>query len=315
MIMMPLTDSNTSGSISGQDKLSGGFLYIITVFYNSRGCISPFLQCLADQDFHEWNLVVIDNASTDGTPNLLDTVVDSRITTVRNLTNLGFSKAVNQALRMAFRQGGELMIIINNDVWFPPDFLSQLITAHRELQADVIVPRIMRLDRPNEAWYAGGHLDYGWVFKNVHEPYNPENSSRVRTVEFASGCCLGLSRRVLTTVGLFDESFFVYWEDTDYCIRLKDHGFPIYYFSDIVMMHEGGHASGGELSATFNKLFWCSYVKILRKHFGLFVTIRTMLRISAKELGRPNRRASQIAVMMMAMVRGLATRLAPPAEI
>jgi GT2 family glycosyltransferase len=289
--------------------------YLVTVLYNSGDCVAAFVDGLIAQSFSQWRLVAIDNASNDGSAATLTRAGDNRITVVRNATNLGFAKAANQGIRMALGQGAGFMILINNDTQLPPDFLSRFLASRDELRADVIVPRIMQLHQPDEAWYAGGHLEYGWIFKNIHEPYDPTDSRRVRTVDFASGCCLGLSRAIISRVGLFDESFFVYWEDTDYCIRLKSLNVPIFYVNDLVIMHEGGHASGGQNNAPFNRLYWRSYIQMVRKHFGLPVAVRTMLRISAKELGRPNKKIQPLRAMLLAMAKGLATPLRPPAEI
>jgi GT2 family glycosyltransferase len=288
--------------------------YLVTVLYNCGDCIPAFLASLAAQDFPEWRLIAIDNASKDDSAAILIGAADPRISVVRNDTNLGFAVAANQGMRMALAQGAEFINLINNDTQLPADFLGRLLASRAELQADVIVPRIMRLDQSGEAWYAGGHLENDWVFKNVHEPYDPSDQRRVRTVGFASGCCLGLSRRVLLQVGLFDESFFVYWEDADYCLRLKASNIPIFYVNDLVIMHEGAHASGGENNVPFNRLYWRSYIQIVRKHFGFMVAVRTLVRISLKELGRPNKKTQALRAMLLAMARGLTAPLLPPAK-
>lgn len=80
---------------------------------------------------------------------------------------------------------------------------------------------------------------------------------------------MGLSSEVLRRVGLLDESFFVYWEDTDYCMRLKAAGVPITYVRDPMLLHEGGASSGGETSPAATRLYYTGYALLLRKHFGL----------------------------------------------
>ncbi len=301
--------------MSEANVINGPPVCLVTVLYNSEPNIASFIAGLSEQDYRNWRLIAIDNASTDASVSELARVSDSRISIVRNSSNRGFARAANQGLRAAVTEGAEFMVLINSDTQIPVNFLSLFLSMRNELEADVLVPRIMLLDRPDEAWYAGGHLDYGWVFKNVHEPYDINEKRRVRTVDFASGCCLGLSKKVLSSVGLFDESFFVYWEDTDYCIRLREAQIPIYYVNDVFLMHEGGHASGGEHTVSYNKIFWRSYIQIIRKHFGIVVTLRTMVRLSLKELGRPNQQTRLLATMMLAMMKGLLTPLLPPAEM
>jgi GT2 family glycosyltransferase len=315
--------SNTALSLAGSDSYaldraapSGSApIYLVTVLYNSRDCIASFAGSLVGQDFRDWRLVAIDNASSDGCSDILSNAMDGRTSILRNSTNVGFARAANQGMRAAFAQGAEFVILINNDIVMPATFLARFLALRRELQADVITPRIMNLDRPDEAWYAGGHLEYGWLFLNIHEPYDREDTRSTRTVDFASGCCLGISRAAVLQVGLFDESFFVYWEDTDFCIRLKQSGIKICYVNDAVIYHEGSHSTGGEHSVTYNRLYYRSYAQILRKHFGIAVAIRMTVRLSLKELGRPDKKWRRLLAMLAAMAKGLVAPLLQPPEL
>lgn len=290
-------------------------VYLVTILFNSADCIAAFGRDLVAQTFRNWRLIAIDNASVDDSAGALTCLADERIQVIRNRRNLGFARAANQGMRLAVEKGAEFLVLINNDTRMAPDLLARFIAARGRLGADVITPRIMYLDRPNEAWYAGGHLAYDWVFKNVHEQFDPTETRSEWTVDFASGCCLGLSAKVLKSVGLLDESLFVYWEDTDYCLRLKLAGVPIWYVHDLVLMHEGGHASGGERSVGFNRLFWRSYVVVIRKHFGLTVAMRSIARVALKELGRPEKRPRPLIAMLLALLRGMVTPIRPKVEI
>jgi GT2 family glycosyltransferase len=293
-------------------------VHLVTVLYNSGDCVAAFAGSLARQGFRDWHLIAVDNASAGssaGSSEVLSGAVGDRVSIIRNPVNVGFARAANQGMRAALGRGAEFVVLINNDTLIPADFLERFLAARHALRADVIVPRIMRLDRPEAAWYAGGHLECGWIFRTIHEPHDAADTRAVRRVEFASGCCLGLSRDVLARVGLFDESFFVYWEDADFCLRLKQHGIPIYYVSDISILHAGGQASGGEFGVRFNRLYYRSYIQVVRKHFGTAATLRTVMRVALKELGRRDKDWRRLAAMLMAMAGGLTARLVPPARI
>lgn len=284
-------------------------IHLITILYNSADALPAFLDSLKAQSFHDWRLIAIDNASPDGAGDIAAASGDDRITVVRNASNLGFAKAANQGLREAARDGGEFFVLFNNDTVFGPEFLADFVAARDRLQAQVIAPRIMRLERPDKAWYAGGHLDQGWVFRNIHEEYDPHDTRTSRMVDFASGCCLGLTRHLLERIGLFDESFFVYWEDTDFCLRLKEAGIPIVYVREPSILHAGGAASGGEGSTGYNRLFYRSYVQFLRKHFGVSGAARTVLRLVLREAEEQNRNYGAIARMTVAMLQGMVAPL------
>ncbi len=281
---------------------------LVTILYKSEDGLPRFLECLRAQDMADWRMVVVDNASPDRSMEIVSALADPRITVIRNATNLGFAKAANQGLRAA-AAAGQLAVLFNNDTWFASDFLRRLIEVWTRLGADVIAPRVMDMDRPEESWYAGGHLDDGWVFENVHEQYRRDDSDAPRTVSFASGCCLGLTPAALARVGYFDESFFVYWEDVDLCMRLNAAGVPIHYVPDPMLLHEGATASGGVHSPAHDRLYYRSYMQLLRKHFGMRRAVRIMVRLVAKEAGQRNRDVRRIRSMATAMARGLVAPL------
>jgi len=290
-------------------------IHLITVVYKSEAGLPAFLDSLQAQDMCNWRLYVIDNASPDASIDSIAARADPRIILHRNATNLGFAKAANQGLRVAAAEGGEFFLLINNDTAFGPDFLRRLLTVRAELGAEVIAPRIMRLENPELCWYAGGSLQDGWLFLNIHHHKHDPNAGPVAMrVDFASGCCLGIDRNVLGQVGLLDESFFVYWEDTDFCMRLKTLGIPILYVSEPSLLHAGAASTGGEFSPAYMQLYYRSYMQLLRKHFGWRRTLRITLRLLLREFGRPARNR-QMRILAGALVLGLAARLVPQAHL
>ncbi len=263
-------------------------LHLVVVLYNSAEALPVFLRCLLAQTLTDWRLVAVDNASADGSATLIADLGDDRTLLLRNDRNLGFAVAANQGLREAGANGATDFVLINPDTMFEPDFLQFMLIRQQETNAAVLTPRIMRADKPQKAWYAGGHFTRDWVFWNAHEPYDAAADAGARPVEFASGCCLLLCRDVLERVGLLDERFFVYWEDTDFCLRLAQQGIAITYVADLVMLHEGGASTGGEFSTGYSALYYRSYTQLLRKHFGMRAALATIMRLmKAAMLQRP----------------------------
>lgn len=290
----------------------GDIIHIVTVLYNSALVLDRFVASLEAQTHVHWRLIAVDNASRDGCADRLAGLGDPRIVVLRNATNTGFARATNRGLRWALDEGGEFFVLMNNDVEFAPDFLGDLLAARTKLDAQAITPRIAYLRSPDKAWYAGGHFDSSWIFKSVHEESDPTDSPDVRTVEFASGCCLGLTRAVLEQVGLLDERFFVYWEDTDYCLRLHAAGIPIQYLRRLTLLHDSSALAGGHNSPTFISLFYRGYMQILMKYFGPVYTLRAMLRLLAKHKGHRDSRGGLAGPRMLgAMMRGLAMSCLP----
>ncbi len=290
---------------------AAAMVHLITILYNSEAGLPLFLDSLQAQDWHDWRLYVVDNASPDASADLVSARADPRFILLRNRTNLGFAKAANQGLRAAAEAGGEFFILINNDTAFAPDFLRRLLAVRSRCGAGVLAPRIMRLEGPNLCCYAGGSFSDGKVFRSVnHTDHDPAAGLAMRRVDFAPGCCLGISRCVLAKAGLFDESFFMYWEDTDFCMRLKKLGIPILYVSEPSLLHTGGASSGGEFSPEYMRLFYRSYAQLLRKHFGWRRSFEMMIRLLWYEVNRPIG-LYRILIVIWAMLLGLTAALVP----
>lgn len=285
-------------------------LAIIVVLYRSRAELGPLWDCLRAQTFADWRLVAVDNSPEDGGGAFLESLGDPRITVLRNTENAGFARAVNQGLRHALTNGAERTMLLNPDTEFTPDFLGALVAAWDATGAEVIAPRVMFHDDPQRSWYAGGYLDFGWIFSNRHDDYRPGGPGS-RVVEYASGCCLGLAAALLRRIGLLDESFFVYWEDTDFCLRLKAAGVPIHYVEEPFLLHHAGASSGGERSPAAEALYFTSYAVLVRKHFPRRQGLAMLLRVFLKERGRAGRYAGRAGLVGKALLKGYLLPLRP----
>jgi GT2 family glycosyltransferase len=284
-------------------------LWLVTILYESADALPGFLRCLQAQTLGDWRLVAIDNASRDNSAELVKGLADDRVTLLRNGSNLGFGKAANQGFRHVAAAGGDFLVLINNDTQFGPSFLADLLAARQRTGAEVIAPRVMRLEDPATAWYAGGRIIDDWVLGATHFLHDETAADRI--VDLASGCCLGISLDTLRRVGLFDESFFVYWEDTDFCLRLRHHGIPIHYVVDPFLLHEGGASSGGERSPVVTRLFNRSHVILLRKHRGLAHALRCCVRMLVKKWRQPHTHPGALRDVVPAMLHGLVSPLKP----
>jgi len=291
--------------------MTTSLLHIVVVLYNSADTFTTMWRSLTAQTCRDWRLVAIDNNSADGSAAMLAALSDPRLEVVANTENVGFARAVNQGLRLAVAQGAERCMLLNPDTVLPPAFLTELLGAWTEHRCLVVAPRVMCAEDTSQSWYAGGHLDYGWVFANRHDDFSPDDPPGPRDVDFASGCCLGLSTEALRRVGLLDESFFVYWEDTDFCVRLKAAGIPITYLRDPMLLHEGGASSGGTFSPAGVRLFYSSYALMLRKHFGLREAVRMGLRVLRREHAYKHEPRGHVWRVGLALWKGMRLPLLP----
>ncbi len=290
---------------SGEDR--GTDVAIVIVLYRSRPDIEAFAACLRAQSGVRFRVIAVDNASQDGAAEWIEQHGDTRWTMLRNTTNLGYAQACNQGLRLALADDTPI-ILMNTDIEFGPDFLARLLAAQQRHAADVLAPRVLHADG-QRAWYAGGHFEYSWLLRNVHDTEEAPGAPEHRLVDFAPGCCLLLSPAILRRVGLLDERFHVYWEDADFCLRLKAKGCSIHYVREPSLIHAPGSSSGGEGTHAHARLFYRSYGAFLRKHRGIAYALAAVYRVWVDQRERdPARRAGPPSRMARAMVAGIFSR-------
>ncbi|CAI8201927.1 MAG: Uncharacterised protein [Cryomorphaceae bacterium] len=242
---------------------------LVTITYNSADVLRPFLACVWKQTHSNLILYVIDNASADATLSMLDNEKDIRLQVVKNVKNLGVAKANNQGIRQAFLDGCDQVLIINNDVEFESTLIEKLIKIQIEEKCSLVTPKMMYYDNPKHIWYAGswfikknGYLPLHRGMKELDEgQYN-----KTIDVEYAPTCCLLAKKEVFQDVGLMDEKYFVYFDDTDFSYRVwKDGRHRMLYCPNVEFYHKVG-----SLTNSFQK----DAKKIFRGNFFLQQTTK-----------------------------------------
>lgn len=261
-------------------------IYIITVTFNpiKDGYLESFLKCLANQT-EEFKAVIIDNDSKDGSVEQLKRIDDPRIVLVLNPINVGFAAACNQGLRYALRDGADYIVFLNNDTIFDSDFLELLSISMDNSGADALSPLISFYPSKNRVWYSGGRFRVLAGYTPIHENYRGLlNGAKIdsRFVDFASGCCLIVRRKLIEEIGGFDENYFVYWEDADFCYRMIKSGYRIYFSNTPTLYHIGSASTGGSNSEFSIYQYNKNHVIFLRKHFGMPMTFLAFFYILPK---------------------------------
>ena len=261
-------------------------LYIITVTYNpiAGGYLDQFVECLNKQDFN-YKAIILDNNSHDGTIERLKSINNPNISIILNSTNVGFATACNQGISIAINGDAEHIVFLNNDTYFESNFLNRLYTAMVQSDADAMSPLITYYPDTDSIWYAGGRFRPLSGYMPYHQNHGQSIVSHVpssRFVDFASGCCLIVRRDLIESIGGFDENYFVYWEDADFCYRMKERGFKIFFSIAVTIFHIGSASTGGSNSDFSIYQYSKNHMIFLRKHFGEFFAIFSLLYILPK---------------------------------
>jgi hypothetical protein len=252
---------------------SGPLIGIVTVTYNSAKYLDAFFRSCTGQTLTNFRLYAIDNASSDSSAT--DLVAreqeDSRVRTIFNTRNLGVAAANNQGIVRALREGCEWVLLLNNDTSFAPDFLAQLSLGHQVSGRNVIVPKI-HYDTPvGHIWYAGGGFNAWRGHTGYHSGLGQRDDGqfdRSCVVDYAPTCAMLVHRDVFARVGLMDETYFVYFDDTDFCWRLRQHDIEIGYWPAAMLVHKVGGSTGGTSSPFTAEFTARNRLYFLRKHFG-----------------------------------------------
>jgi len=187
--------------------------------YNGGDDILICLRSLCQLTYENLRILVIDNASADDSLARIQAEFPS-IDIIRNTVNLGFGGGHNVGIRDALDRRIPYIWLLNQDAAVAADALSQLIeTAEANPSIGAMSPRVLNPD--DTVWFEGGQINW-WRMRAVHTPTQPG-----RDPEYLSGCALFLRSSILSPTGLFDEDFFLYYEDADISRRIQRAGFRL----------------------------------------------------------------------------------------
>ena len=217
---------------------------VVTITYNSAIVLNPFLNCILKQTYTNLILYVVDNKSSDNTLSILKEANDSRIVIMRNNINFGVAKANNQAIVKALEDGFQYILLINNDVEFELTLIEKLVKFQKKNHYSLVAPKMMYFDKPDRIWYAGSWFRRRNGYLPLHRGMNELDSNKynkILEVEYAPTCCLLARKEVFHDVGLMDEKYFVYFDDTDFLYRVwKDKKHKMVYYPDVKFYHKVG---------------------------------------------------------------------------
>jgi len=252
---------------------------IIILNWNGKADTLECLDSLNEIDYSHHEIVVVDNGSADGSVSAIRQhfphthIIDTG-------ENLGFAEGNNVGIRYALESDSDYILVLNNDTWVNSDLLSTLITAARATDNKFVYgPAILYANPEDTIWFAGGKwnqekltFDYPLQGEKITNlPANPYET------DYICGAALFFHRSIAERIGLFDKRFFLVWEESDWCYRANNAGYPSLMVPASKIWHKVGVSFGSESSplrqyfSTRNRLLW------IEKNLSQSIALKTAL--------------------------------------
>lgn len=254
-------------------------LSILIISWNGWKDLQQCLESIYNSKFINYEIIIIDNGSTDGTIKNLEKDFP-QIRLKINKCNTGHAKAVNQGLQLI---QGESILLLDLDTEFGPNMIGTLMDfAKKNPDISVIAPRTYNSDgtvqesaRNFPSFLSGlfGRQSFlTKIFPNnpfsrrylLREKLYAEQPFRVEQV---SSACMLFPKSIIEEIGLWDEGYFAYWVDTDWCMRLKKHNKVVYCVPSARLIHHESNKSGKRKSPLRIWLFHKGAYRLYSKHY------------------------------------------------
>ncbi len=242
-------------------------LSVVVVNWNRCDLLRDCLQSLAQQTLTAFEVVLVDNASTDRSVVMAEAFVDSskfRLQIIKNKENLGFCGGNNIGIAVAH---GSLIALLNNDAVADPKWLEELQSAFADPGVGMAASKILVYEDPGRIDKVG-HLIYpdGQNRGRGTGEFDRGQYDRVEEVLWPDGCAAMYRRSMLDEVGGFDEDFFAYADDAELGLRARAAGWRCLYIPTAVVRHHRG-ATLGLASARRLELIERNRILLVVKHF------------------------------------------------
>ncbi|MCG2686226.1 glycosyltransferase family 2 protein [Candidatus Parcubacteria bacterium] len=295
---------------------------IIILNWNGWRDTVECLQSLSKLAYPNYEVVVVDNGSTDDDREQLKSQISKLKSTTQNLKlifnnkNLGFAEGNNVAIRQVLKEGrSDFILLLNNDTVVDKDFLSELVAAaQRDEKIGIVGPKVYYYDyqgrkdviqttgstlnlfqerRRPPLRFGGDEADTTVRAEGAYKakqsttgsargslywgkfPEVGENPDRAGEVDWVSGACLLIKVAAIEDIGLLDKSYFLFFEDIDWCLRAQRAGYSIFYTPRAVIWHKKGRSfEQNNVSQVYyytRNLFWFEFKHADRRQLLCFL--------------------------------------------
>lgn len=264
-------------------------LSAIYVYHNTPNEIKKSIETLIHSlKKIRYEIIIIDNASFDKVPAELNNLAHVKI--INNGKNCGYGKGLNQGVKIA---QGKYLLLLNPDIEFDINSISNLLNKLKSnSKVGAIGPQLISekgetlqsisgIPSLLQSLFVFSFIDKIWPSNPFSKKYHNLNLDRSteQDVDVVSGACIMIKKALYDKVGGFDESFFMYFEEVDFCCRVKNAGYKILYLPQAKVMHLVGRSTQNK--EWIEKTFEQSRFNFFAKYHGLMpaIIIESILRI------------------------------------
>jgi len=227
---------------------------IIILNWNGLEDTIEGLESLKKITYPNYEVIVVDNGSRGNDAQVLQERFGDYIHLIKNDKNYGFAEGSNIGMRYALENSQpDYILLLNNDTVVDLKFLTEMVrVAEADPAIGIVGAKIYYYDNPNQLQFVWGKIDL-WRGRGIQTP--KVLSEKIKSVEldkgqydhiaeadWVTGCCFLVKQSVPENIGLLDESYFSYWEETDYCMRAGKAGFRIVYAPKAKVWHKLGQS-------------------------------------------------------------------------
>ncbi len=220
---------------------------IVIVNYNGEKYQNDCIASLYQMTLLDFEIIVVDSGSKDNSIAKLRKEFP-KVRIIEMNDNVGVARGNNVGIEYCRNENFDYILLLNNDIEVDSRLLEELVLSSED--KNVVVPKIYYYDPKDVLWYAGGELNNNRG-TNIHYGIGQKDVGQYENeifVDYAPTCCMLIPKQVFDLVGTMDEKYFMYYDDTDFCLRLYRNHIKIKYNPRAIMWHKVSSSTGGEAS-------------------------------------------------------------------
>lgn len=241
---------------------------IIVCNYNKAEDALECIQSILESKFQDFELFVVDNASTDGSADAIRQRYADRVTLIENPENLGGSGGFNTGLRKAYEQGYPFLMCVDNDALLDENAIGNLWQfLQNHLDTGIAAAKIYHREDPDYVQQFGQKIDFDCFCTEVNYLNAYEDGSMPEFIytDAVAACALMIRRSVIEEIGFMPEENFLYWDDTEWCYKCNQAGYKVASVGSAVALHAMGAKK--ELINTFPTYYaWRNWIRFFLRY-------------------------------------------------